>query len=318
MGLRISELIERLKKNQSVIPAEVMEKLEQYEDKTTLELMGIQAGDLQQQQLWPCKCNRLVHFCTEIPVPGYIRNPQTLLFSGFSYDISCLECIIDECTATIEDVPNPCNPNNPIPSVDITLDALRILGCIRFDLSLSVFDGDAPFFNQNSFGGSGIACVNNVTCVAPASTLDCEDFDINNTPLPVINLSASNPIPTPCGNHIIPVEGDFVLPTCETAACSIIDFVVDPVTICEDDSFFIFGLVVDCNGLIIENATVNFTVSDPSLGDVNPDSITTNLSGFFSTRFTSTNGPGTVTVIATVEGTNITEDWTINIIDCTP
>ena len=62
--MKISQLIDHLKKSKQEIPAEIMEILEQNADKTTLELMGIQPGDVQQQQepLGPCDCDRASTF----------------------------------------------------------------------------------------------------------------------------------------------------------------------------------------------------------------------------------------------------------------
>jgi hypothetical protein len=40
--------------------------------------------------------------------------------------------------------------------------------------------------------------------------------------------------------------------------------------------------------------------SDPSLGTVNPSSVTTDASGFFKTMFTANNTPGSLTVTASL------------------
>lgn len=312
MSLKVSELINLLKKRQRDIPAEIIEKLELYADKTTQELMNIQSGDVQQQQLGPCECKRLVPFCCEVQIPSYINPIDNLSLSGLSFDTSCVECIIDKCTVPLKDIPNPCNPNTPFPSIDITFNALRFVGCIRHDVSVLAVEF-VPFFNGSHFCCSGTSCVNNVTCITQDNSLNCNDFDVNN--IFVINHAFSNPIPTPCGGNMVIVSGDFVLPTCGTAACSIFRLSGDQ-TICEGFGTTIFGQVLDCNGLPVGNATVNFTVSDPSLGDVDPDTITTDPFGFFGIGFSSINGPGTVTVTGTVEGTSVMQNWIVNIDPC--
>ena len=149
-------------------------------------------------------------------------------------------------------------------------------------------------------------------CVGPVGTLSCDDFDPRAIILQVNNRVVAS---TACGNQVVSVSGNFILPTCLTNACDIINFTGNP-TICEGGTVFIFGQVVDCNGLPIGNATVDFTVDDPSLGVVSPDPTTTDGFGFFFPVFTSTNGPGTATVTATVVGTSVTEDFVITIVPC--
>ena len=310
--MKISQLIDHLKKGKQEIPAEFMKILEQNADKTTLELMDIQPSDVQQQQepLGPCDCDRLVPFCADVLVPGYLDFVGAV---NVAIDTSCLRCSVDECTVTV-DVLNPCGPGT-ITDADVTLDAVHFTGCLSFDLSVSASDEFNPNFpfNFTNFCGSGTSCVDNVVCVGPAGTLSCDDFDPRAIIPDVTNQVIS---PTACKNRVVSVSGNFILPTCVTNACDIINFTGD-LTICEGDTPEIFGQVVDCNGLPITNATVDFTVDDPSLGDVSPDSTTTtNNFGFFFTTFTSTNGPGTATVTATVVGTSVTEDFVFNIVTC--
>ncbi|WP_428912154.1 hypothetical protein [Niallia sp. Krafla_26] len=310
--MKISQIISHLKKGKQEIPAEFMKILEKNAEKTTLELMNIQPGDVQQQQvpLGPCDCDRLVPFCADVLVPSYLDVVSGV--NGIAIDTSCLLCSVDECTVTV-DVPNPCGPGT-ITDADVTLDAVHFTGCLSYDLSVFAFDEFSPGFpfNFTNFCGHGTSCVDNVVCVGPTGTLSCDDFD----PRAIIpNVTNQTITQTACGNRVVSVSGNFILPTCLTNACDIINFTGNP-TICEGETAFIFGQVVDCNGLPIGNATVDFTVDDPSLGVVSPDPTTTDGFGFFFTQFTSTNGMGTVTVTATVVGTSVTEDFVINIVTC--
>ena len=316
--MKISDLIDLLKKSQRDIPLKVIEKLEQHADKTTQELIGLQPGDIQQQQelLGPCECDRLVPFCCDFIVPKHLDNIDldSFFLVLVPIDTSCLQCSIDECTITIDNVSNPCGPGT-LPAVDVTVDAAHFTGCLSFDFCLTAFEPFDPVFynNGSSFCCSGTSCVDNVVAVGPTGTLNCNDFDPRLI-FPIFSLST--PIRTECGNRVVSASGDFILPTSVTNACDIIQLFSE--NICEGGSALIVGAVVDCNGLPIGNATVNFTVDDPDLGNVNLNSITTDFTGTFFVFFESTNGPGTVTVTATVEGTNVTEDFVITINDCTP
>ena len=310
--LKISQLIDHLKKGKQDIPAGIMEILEQNKDKTTLELMDVEVSDfeVQQEPLGPCNCNRLVPFCADVLVPSYLDFVNGV--SGIAIDTSCLRCSVDECTVTI-DVPNPCGPGT-ITGADVILDAVHYTGCLSFDLSIQAYDAfETGFpFNITNFCGHGTSCVDNIVCVGAAGTLSCDNFDPRAILPQVTNLETRL---TGCGNRVVSVSGDFILPTCIENACDIINYTPNS-TICEGESTFIFGQVVDCNGLPIGNATVDFTIDDPSLGNVSPDPTTTDGSGFFFTYFTSTNGPGVATITATVGCTSLTEDFVVNINTC--
>lgn len=310
--MKISQLIDHLKKDKQDIPAEIMETLERFKDKTTLELIGEGDFEAQQEPLRPCDCNRLVPFCTDVLIPGYLNIIGGV--NGIAIDTSCLECSIDECTVPV-DVPNPCGPGT-ISGANATLDAVHFTGCLSFNISIEAYE---PFetgfpFNYTNFCGSGTSCVDNIVCVGPSSTLSCEDFD----PRAILSQITFFDIrTTACNNNrVLSIGGNFILPTCLSNACDIINFTFNQ-TICEGQTGFIYGILVDCDGLPIGNTTVDFTIDNPGLGSVSPNPTTTNGSGFFFTNFTSTNGPGVATITAAVEGTSVTEDFVVNIVACT-
>lgn len=86
--------------------------------------------------------------------------------------------------------------------------------------------------------------------------------------------------------------------------------------ICAGDATAINGRVIDFNGQPISNASVNFALSDPTLGSLTTNPQTTDANGFFSTTFTSNGAIGTVTITASAAGTNATATTSLTILTC--
>jgi hypothetical protein len=126
---------------------------------------------------------------------------------GFSFDSSCVQCIVEPCLLPNATVANPCPGQPPITGCEVAVNRVSAVGCIQGCLS-NLFvprcgGGTAFAFNQETF------CVNNVICFTCCET-SCPNFCTGiGTMFTSFRFSVG-----PCGNTQGTLTGFFVLPTC--------------------------------------------------------------------------------------------------------
>lgn len=159
--------------------------------------------------------NRNVTFCAAVNLPGNFV-PVTPIIPRIIYDLSCLRCIVEECTTTVTVGTTNC---------PVTLFNVRVVGCIPFIVNIPVLFAPGPggtcvipFSNTPSERtvsacANGSVCVNNVICTKcnkadAVAACNALRFNCDTVTIPAASFIATR------DNCVVKVTGTFSLPNC--------------------------------------------------------------------------------------------------------
>lgn len=156
--------------------------------------------------------NRSVPFCAAVNLPGNFV-PVTPIIPRILYDLSCLKCIVENCTTNVTVNGTTC---------PVTLFNVKVVGCIPFIVNVPLVSSPGvggtcvvPFPNTLSACANGSVCVDNVICTKcneADAVAACEIVKTKfNCDCVTVTFNPANPTKVDCA---VTVKGTFTLPNC--------------------------------------------------------------------------------------------------------
>lgn len=195
----IEDQIESMKKTSTEL-SEVINKIDKHQ---SMETQKIPLNCSSQNP-----CDRLVPFCGSVRVPTGFRLFPILspVVNLFTFDTSCLRCVIEPHTVTVPPIPNPCPGQPPITCCTATLNRVRIVGDIKFFANVGII-------TSCCFNGIATLCCSDTVCVDNIIGYTCScDTHFDMCDVRLKNVCVSNVDTDRCGNKTLTIRGTFELP----------------------------------------------------------------------------------------------------------